>query len=77
MSTRIINRAAPTLSKNTPTADFEKFCTIGQVADCLEVSTRTVRRWIKKKLLVTHGFKGVVRISEADFRSFLAAHRDH
>jgi excisionase family DNA binding protein len=54
-----------------------KFYTIEQIADCAEVSTRTVRRWIKKKLLTAHRINGLIRISEADFLEFLAAHRDH
>jgi excisionase family DNA binding protein len=53
------------------------FLSIADVANFLQVSTRTVRRWIEKKRLVAHRIDGVVRISEADFRSFLAAHRDH
>jgi excisionase family DNA binding protein len=53
-----------------------KFYTIEQIADCLVVSTRTVRRWIDDELLVAHRINGVVRISEADFAAFLAAQRD-
>jgi excisionase family DNA binding protein len=53
-----------------------KFYTIQQIADFVEVSTRTVRRWIEKKLLVAHTINGLIRISEADFEAFLAAHRD-
>lgn len=52
------------------------FFTINQIADCLDVSSRTVRRWIKEGLLVAHRINGLVRISEADFQSFLAAFRD-
>lgn len=54
-----------------------KFYTIQQVADCVEASTRTVRRWIDDGLLIAHKINGLVRISEADFEAFLAAHRDH
>ena len=54
-----------------------KFYTIEQIAECVEASTRTVRRWIKEKLLVAHRINGVVRISEADFQAFLASHRDN
>ena len=54
-----------------------KFYTIAEVADCVGVSERTVRRWIEKELLVGHSFNGLVRISEADFLGFLATHRDH
>jgi excisionase family DNA binding protein len=58
-------------------ADFEKFYTIGQIADRMEASTRTVRRWIKRRLLIAHQINGLVRISEADFQRFLTAHRGH
>jgi excisionase family DNA binding protein len=54
-----------------------KLFTIEEVAECVGVCDRTVRRWIEKGLLVAHRFNGLVRISEADFQAFLAAHRDH
>ena len=53
-----------------------KFYTIKHIAQFVEVSTRTVRRWIKNGLLVAHRVNGVVRVSETDFQVFLAAHRD-
>ena len=53
-----------------------KFYTIKQIAQFVEVSTRTVRRWIKNGLLIAHRVNGLVRISEGDFRAFLATHRD-
>ena len=43
-----------------------RFFTISDIANCLDVSSRTVRRWIDDKLLVARRIKGVVRISEAD-----------
>jgi hypothetical protein len=51
------------------------FLKVQQIADLAEVSTRTVRRWIAK-LLVAHRVNGVLRISDADFRAFLATHRE-
>jgi excisionase family DNA binding protein len=54
---------------------FIKFYTIEQIADSLEVSTRTVRRWISAKQLDVHRIGGLVRISEADFCAFLKAHK--
>ena len=54
-----------------------KFYTIEQIAECVDASTRTVRRWIEKGLLVAHRVSGLVRISEADFQAFLATHRDN
>jgi excisionase family DNA binding protein len=53
-----------------------KFYTIQQIADCVESSTRSVRRWIDEGLLIAHKINGLVRISEADLQAFLAAHRD-
>jgi excisionase family DNA binding protein len=53
-----------------------KFYTIEQIANFIEVSTRTVRRWIQEGPLVTHRINGLVRISDADFQAFLATHRD-
>jgi excisionase family DNA binding protein len=56
---------------------LDKHFTIEEIAHCLGVCTRTVRRWIDKDLLIAHRFNGLVRISAADFQAFLAAHRDH
>jgi excisionase family DNA binding protein len=53
-----------------------KFYTVEQVAGALEVSLRTVRRWIALDLLRVHRFGRTVRISEADLSAFLATHRD-
>jgi excisionase family DNA binding protein len=53
-----------------------KFFTIAEVAECLNVSTRTVRRWIERGDLVAHRPGGLVRIAETDFRAFLSHHRD-
>jgi excisionase family DNA binding protein len=63
--------------RKMPAADLVKFFAIEEVAGCMDVCPRTVRRWIEKGLLVAHRFNGVVRISEADFQSFLSAHRGH
>ena len=53
-----------------------QFFTILQVAERLNVSTRTVRRWIANAALVVHRFEGVVRVAETDLKLFLAQHRD-
>jgi excisionase family DNA binding protein len=52
-----------------------KFYTIEQIAESLDASTRSVRRWIANGLLIAHRINGLVRISEADFQAFLVAHR--
>jgi excisionase family DNA binding protein len=53
-----------------------KFNSITTVAEALDVSPRTVRRWIENGDLVVHRVGGVVRIAEADLRAFLALHRE-
>jgi excisionase family DNA binding protein len=63
------------MKTNVPKSNM-KFCTIKEIAEYVGASTRTVRRWIDKGLLVAHRINGVVRISEADFEAFVAAHRE-
>ncbi len=53
-----------------------KFYAIKTVAETLEVSPRTVRRWIARGELIPHRVNGVIRIAEADLRAFLAQHRE-
>ena len=53
-----------------------KYYTIKAVAEALDVSPRTIRRWIAKGDLIVHRVDGVVRIAEADLRAFLASHRE-
>lgn len=52
-----------------------KLFTIIEIAEFVGVSGRTVRRWIRQRLLIAHHFNGVVRVSDADFQAFLSAHR--
>jgi excisionase family DNA binding protein len=53
-----------------------RFFTISDVADFLDVSQRSVRRWIKSGDLPVHHFGAAVRISEIDLRAFVAARRE-
>jgi excisionase family DNA binding protein len=53
-----------------------KYYAIRTVAESLDVSTRTVRRWIANGDLIVHRIDGVVRIVEGDLRAFLAVHRE-
>ena len=53
-----------------------KYYTIKAVAEALDVSPRTVRRWIANGGLIVHRVDGVVRIGEGDLRAFLAVHRE-
>jgi excisionase family DNA binding protein len=59
-----------------PKGGLPKFYTVERVAEALEVSTRTVRRWIASGELPAHRLGGVVRIAEADLKAFLALRRD-
>ena len=59
-----------------PSGGLPKFYNINEVAERLQVATRTVRRWIEAGDLVVHRLGGVVRIAEGDLRAFLALHRE-
>jgi excisionase family DNA binding protein len=53
-----------------------KFFTVDEIAHQLNVSPRTVHRWIADRRLVVHRIGRSVRVSEADLKTFLAVHRD-
>jgi excisionase family DNA binding protein len=53
-----------------------KFFTVDGIALQLNVSPRTVQRWIANRQLVVYRIGRSVRIYEADFKTFLAVHRD-
>jgi excisionase family DNA binding protein len=53
-----------------------RFFTISDVAEFLDVSQRSVRRWIKSGDLPAHRFGAAVRISEPDLRAFASARRE-
>jgi excisionase family DNA binding protein len=53
-----------------------RFFTVGEVALQLNVSPRTVHRWIADRQLVVHRIGRSVRVSVADLKAFLAIHRD-
>ena len=57
------------------TKAMARFYTVAQVADLLEVSTRTVRRWIADGDLPVHRFGRAVRIEETDLRAFIGEGR--
>lgn len=53
-----------------------KYYAIKSVAEALDVSIRTIRRWVADGDLVVHRINGVLRVSETDLRAFLALHRE-
>jgi excisionase family DNA binding protein len=52
-----------------------KYYTIKAVAEALDVSPRSVARWVANGALVVHRINGVVRVGERDLQAFLAQHR--
>jgi excisionase family DNA binding protein len=62
---------------NRPITAVMIFFTIGEVAQHLAVTPRTVHRWIADGELPVHRFgRRSVRISERDLKMFVATHRD-
>ena len=53
-----------------------KYHSIKAVAEALDVSVRTVRRWIARGDLIVHRVDHIVRIADTDLRTFLALHRE-
>ena len=52
-----------------------QFFTVRAIAGQLDVSSRTVHRWIKNNELAVHRVGRSVRISEVDLKHYLAARR--
>ena len=59
----------------TPTARPPRFFPIPDVADQLEVSPKTVRRWVARGELHVHRLGRQLRVSEDDLLTFIAARR--
>lgn len=55
------------MTKNTD----ESFLTVRQVADQLNVSDRSVRRWIQRGLLRVNRFGRAVRVSRKALQAFI------
>jgi excisionase family DNA binding protein len=70
------NRPSPNGADSAGAKPPPKFFTIDAVAERLDVSPRTVHRWISGGELIVHRMRRSVRISETDFKAFLAVHRD-
>jgi excisionase family DNA binding protein len=74
----VAGEAIEILSKARRTSGTaQKFYTIAHVAEMLEVSSRTVRRWIKEGHLGVLRVGGVVRIGDANLKAFIAIHHEH
>jgi excisionase family DNA binding protein len=53
----------------------QRFLTLKEIADQLDVSIRTVSRWIATGALVAHKLGRLVRVGEHDLRAFLGTRR--
>jgi excisionase family DNA binding protein len=49
----------------------EEFYSVGEVAEMLHVSTKTVRRWIEGRKIMAHQFGRLIRIAHSDLKQFL------
>jgi excisionase family DNA binding protein len=58
-----------------PTRHVPQYLSIKNLAQRLEVSPRTIHRWIAAGQLRVHTPGGLVRVSEEDVAAFMAARR--
>ena len=69
----------PCNSQRPPDGDLgdpkPRLLSVATVADRLDVSTKTIRRWIEAGELRIHRLGRSVRISETDLQKFLEEHR--
>lgn len=63
-------------SRVTPEHAFPALLTIEQTAEHLQVSTKTIRRWIDAGDLVAHRFGRQLRISNQDLQAFVRMRRE-
>ena len=61
--------------ESKPKSAAKSFWTVAGIAEDLDVSERTVHRWIASNKLIAHHFGKLVRIADTDRRAFLAARR--
>ena len=68
-----MRKISPNQSSSLTAAHFH---TIREIAELLQVSQKTVRRWIDQGDLVAHRFGRQLRISRADFEAFVRLRRE-
>jgi excisionase family DNA binding protein len=59
----------------TGSPDRRRFRSVNDIAEQLDVSTKTVRRWIETGQLHVHRFERRLRIADEDFAAFAALRR--
>jgi len=60
----------------SPEHSLPALLTIAQTAEQLQVSTKTIRRWIKSGDLIAHRFGHQWRISNTDLQTFIKMRRE-
>ena len=68
--------SSDTYGRHRSRVGVPRYHAINTVAEAIDVSSRTVRRWIANGDLVATRIHGVVRIADDDLRAFLALHRE-
>ena len=63
------------MQNRTHSKQTSRFHSVSEIAEILDVSQRTVRRWIDQGELIAHRLGRNVRVSETDLRAFLALRR--
>ncbi len=66
-------RAIP--PRPTTACRFPRLLAVNEVAELLQVSSKTVRRWIERRELRTHRLGRQLRVSEEDLAAFLGQRR--
>ena len=54
---------------------FPQFLSISELAERMDVSTKTIRRWIKAGEIRTHKLGRQIRVTEEDAHSFVLRRR--
>ena len=70
-----VPRQSPSRIRNQSSIPPQRFLSIKDVADQLDVSPRSVFRWIATGDLVAHKLGRLVRVGDCDLREFLARRR--
>ena len=63
------------MQSNANLRQTQQFYTVAQIGEILDVSQRTVRRWIDSGELIAHRLGRNLRISGGDFDTFLIRRR--
>ena len=68
--TRPATQPRPTTASRLP-----RLLAVGEVAELLQVSSKTVRRWIERQELRTHRLGRQLRVADEDLAAFLGQRR--